>query len=86
MQIANRGRAALGDNLALGSQQRHDQALGAARDCNGLSVAHDLEWTEHADLQHMVNRRFHGLGYTDVAHLDCGFNAWKAASRPVEKM
>lgn len=27
----------------------------------------------------------HGLGYTDVAHLDCGFNAWKAASRPVEK-
>ncbi len=24
------------------------------------------------------------LGYTNVAHLDGGFNAWKAAGRPVE--
>ena len=24
------------------------------------------------------------LGYTDVAHLDGGLNAWKAAGRPVE--
>ena len=24
------------------------------------------------------------MGYTDVAHLDGGFNAWKAAGRPVE--
>ena len=24
------------------------------------------------------------MGYTNVAHLDGGFNAWKAANRPVE--